>query len=224
MAIRALSVVSSPVFGFFVVLITDSIDTRHGKGVVLMTATLALKTESLPADGPPLEFDAVYAEHFDFVWRNLRRLGVPESCLRDATQEVFLVVHRRLGEFIPRGTLRSWLYSILRRVALAQKRQYRLQFRNGAPPVDPLFDEPGGNPETDAIRGQSLRLLLELLSGLDDDKRDALVSVDLEGMSVPEACIALEVNPNTLYSRIHAARRLMRERLASHLREDRRHP
>lgn len=189
-----------------------------------MTATLALRTESISADGPPLDFDAVYAEHFDFVWRNLRRLGVPESCLRDATQEVFLVVHRRLGEFIPRGTMRSWLYSILRRVALAQKRQYRLQLRSGTAPIDPLIDEFVCNPESDAIRGQSLRLLLELLGRLDDDKRAALVSVDLEGMSVPEACVALEVNPNTLYSRLHAARRLMRERLASCLREGRRHP
>jgi len=189
-----------------------------------MSATLALKTESFPADGPSFEFDAVYAEHFEFVWRNLRRLGVPESSLRDATQEVFLVVHRRLGEFIPRGTLRSWLYSILRRVALAQKRQYRLQIPNGTLETDPLVDELRPSPETEAIRGQSLRLLLHLLNGLDDDKRDALVSVDLEGMSVPEACVALEVNLNTLYSRLHAARRLMRDRLASYHRDGRRHP
>lgn len=192
-------------------------------GVMSMTATLALRTDSIPVDAPPIEFETVYSENFDFVWRNLRRLGVPESCMRDATQEVFLVVHRRLGEFTPRGTLRSWLYSILRRVALAQKRQYRAQCPVRAEPEDPV-DEFFPSPESDAIRGQSLRLLLELLNGLDDDKRDALVSVDLEGMSVPEACIALEVNPNTLYSRLHAARRLMRERLALHLREGRRHP
>jgi RNA polymerase sigma-70 factor (ECF subfamily) len=189
-----------------------------------MSATVALRTEPLPAEGPPLEFDAVYAEHFEFVWRNLRRLGVPESAMRDAAQEVFLVVYRRLGEFVPHGSLRSWLYSILRRVALAQKRQYRLQQPTEAQNSEPLVDESYPDPETDAIRGQSLRRLLELLNGLDDDKREALVSVDLEGMSVPEACVALEVNLNTLYSRLHAARRQMRERLASCHREGRRHP
>ncbi len=189
-----------------------------------MPATVALRTEPLPAEGPPLEFEVVYAEHFDFVWRNLRRLGVPESALRDATQEVFLVVYRRLGEFIPRGTLRSWLYSILRRVALAQKRQYRLQRPTETQNSEPLADESHPDPETDAILGQSLRLVLELLNGLDDDKREALVSVDIEGMSVPEACVALEVNLNTLYSRLHAARRQIRQRLASCHREGRRHP
>ncbi len=189
-----------------------------------MPATVALRTEPLPAEGPPLEFDAVYAEHFDFVWRNLRRLGVPESALRDATQEVFVVVYRRLGEFVPRGTLRSWLYSILRRVALAQKRQYRLQRPTEMQGTDPLADESHPDPETDAIRGQSLRRLLELLNELDDDKREALVSVDLEDMSVPEACVALEVNINTLYSRLSAARRQIRQRLASDHREGGRHP
>jgi RNA polymerase sigma-70 factor (ECF subfamily) len=62
------------------------------------------------------------------------------------------------------------------------------------------------------------------LNELDDDKREALVSVDLEDMSVPEACVALEVNLNTLYSRLHAARRQIRQRLARDHREGGRHP
>ena len=135
-----------------------------------------------------------------FVWRNLRRLGVPESAMRDAAQEVFLVVYRRLGEFVPRGTLRSWIYSILRRVALAQRRRCREPFPTETDGTDRVVDESQPNPENDAVRGQALRQLIELLNSLDDDKRDALVSVDIEGMSVPEACMALDVNPNTLYS------------------------
>ena len=183
-------------------------------GVISMLAPMALRMEPAPTGGPHLEFEAVYAEHFDFVWRNLRRLGVPESALRDAAQEVFLVIYRRLGEFVPRGTLRSWIYSILRRVALAQKRLYCQSFPTETEGADQLADESQLNPESDAVRGQSLRQLLELLNSLDDDKRDALVSVDIEGMSVPEACMALEVNPNTLYSRLRAARRQMRQGLA----------
>lgn len=181
---------------------------------LLMLAPVALKRELSPADGPHLDFEAVYAEHFDFVWRNLRRLGVPEVCLRDAAQEVFLVVHRRLGEFVPRGTLRSWLYSILRRVAWAQKRQYRQRSATETEELDQWVDESRPDPESSAVSDQSLRLLIELLNTLDDDKREALVSVDVEGMSVPEACMALDVNLNTLYSRLRAARRQMRERLA----------
>ncbi len=39
-----------------------------------------------------MTFGEVYAQHFRFVWRSLRRLGVPESDVADAVQDVFLVV------------------------------------------------------------------------------------------------------------------------------------
>ena len=44
-------------------------------------------------------FRALYEAHVDFVWRNLRRLGIPESDTPDKTQEVFVVAHKRFGEF-----------------------------------------------------------------------------------------------------------------------------
>lgn len=196
---------------------------------VAMPVQEVLTTGSVPTgDGECLDFDAIYAEHFDFVWRNLRRLGVRESSLRDAAQEVFIVVHRRLGEFVPRGTLRSWLYSILRRVAAAQRRQYHERsfgYKVGLSEVEErVADESHPDPEGDAVRGQALRQLLELLACLDDDKRDVLVLVDLEGMSVPEACLTLEVNTNTLYSRLRAARQQMRQRFAERNLDDWRRP
>lgn len=195
---------------------------------VAMPVQEVLTIEPAPTGGGEcLDFDTIYAEHFDFVWRNLRRLGVRESGLRDAAQEVFIVVHRRLGEFVPRGTLRSWLYSILRRVAAAQRRQFHGSFgyKVGLSEVeDRVADESHPDPEGNAVRGQALRQLIELLECLDDDKRDVLVLVDLEGMSVPEACLTLEVNTNTLYSRLRAARQQMRQGFAERHLDDWRRP
>jgi hypothetical protein len=42
-----------------------------------------------------LDFDDVYDRHVDFLWRMVRRLGVPESSLADAVQDVLMIVHRR---------------------------------------------------------------------------------------------------------------------------------
>ena len=70
-----------------------------------------------------LDFTAVYEEHFAFVWRSMRRLGVPDRLLDDAAQDVFIVVHRRLGEFEGRSTLKSWLFAIARRVAHDHRRR-----------------------------------------------------------------------------------------------------
>src|SRR5205807_1933250 len=43
-------------------------------------------------------FRAMYEHQVDFVWRNLRRLGVSEAEVDDKTQEVFVIAHRRWGE------------------------------------------------------------------------------------------------------------------------------
>ena len=54
-----------------------------------------------------LAFDEVYDRWLDFVWRSLRRLGVPQASLDDAVQDVFVVVHRRLSTFEGRSTLKT---------------------------------------------------------------------------------------------------------------------
>src|SRR5689334_15233045 len=69
-----------------------------------------------------LTFKEVYEEQFRFVWRSLRRLGVRESDVADAAQDVFLVVHRRLGEFEGRSKVSTWLYGICYRVARDRRR------------------------------------------------------------------------------------------------------
>jgi RNA polymerase sigma-70 factor (ECF subfamily) len=164
-----------------------------------------------PASRP--SFPALYTEHFAFVWRNLRRLGVPEASLRDAAQDVFVVVYRRLGEYEAREKVRSWLYSILTRVAREHARRRR---RKDPTPVDhaeEIADPRAQPPDRGAAQNQDLRLLLELLDELDLEKREAFVLSDLEQMTAPEIAEALGVNLNTVYSRVRAARRELRAAL-----------
>jgi RNA polymerase sigma-70 factor, ECF subfamily len=184
---------------------------------------------TMPGAGPAraqatLAFDEVYAAEFAFVWRNLRRLGVEEAALRDAAQDVFVVVHRRLGDFEGRAPLRSWIYSIVTRIARQYRRtRIRKELRDVEDP-ERIPDRSLPTPEDSAARGQALRLLVSLLDTLDDDKREALVLCDLEGMTVPEAAAAVGSNVNTVYSRVRAARQQLREQLARHDARDARKP
>ena len=52
---------------------------------------------------------ALLASHHAFVWRSLRRLGVPDGDVDDASQQVFLVAHRRLAQIAPESE-RSFLF------------------------------------------------------------------------------------------------------------------
>jgi RNA polymerase sigma-70 factor (ECF subfamily) len=158
---------------------------------------------------PNLSFAELYKTHFAFVWRNLRRLGVPDARLRDAAQDAFLVVHRRLSEFEGRGTLEAWLYSIVRRVAADHRRHILRKCPSNPQPTEGLSDEANPDPEDQAARGEEMRLLLQFLAELDADRRELLILVDLEGLSVTEAAAVLDCNLNTAFSRLKSARHHM---------------
>ncbi|WP_437676372.1 RNA polymerase sigma factor [Sorangium sp. So ce131] len=153
----------------------------------------------------PLDFDAVYDEHADFVWRNLRRLGVRDASLDDALQDVFLVVHRRLGEFEPRSSVKAWLFAIVCRVARDHRRLARRKGGGEELPAGVADRAPGPAEQLEQV--EALKLVDALLAELDDDKRAVLVMAEIEELSAPEIAAALDVKLNTVYSRLRAARR-----------------
>jgi RNA polymerase sigma-70 factor (ECF subfamily) len=163
-----------------------------------------------------LEFDGVYATHFDFVWRSLKRLGVPEHQLDDATQDVFLVVHRRLRDFEGRSTVKTWLFGIVLRVARTHR---RTRLRR---PTEPLLlsNEPAveveRQPEALTEAARAAALVREILEALDDDRRVVFVLAELEQMTAPEIAGCLGVNLNTVYSRLRLARRDFQTALLHH--------
>jgi RNA polymerase sigma-70 factor (ECF subfamily) len=162
-----------------------------------------------PAAGvaPLPTFDAVYGAHVRFVWRTVRAFGVAEAQLEDAVQDVFVVVHRRLGEFAGRARIETWLFAIARRVAGAYRRTaMRKTDRQQA------LDEAmalASNDDTFAAlsRAQAAAAVAALLEQLDDDKRIVFTLVELEQMSVPDVAAVLGINLNTAYSRLRLARR-----------------
>jgi RNA polymerase sigma-70 factor, ECF subfamily len=157
------------------------------------------------ARGQALDFTGVYDEHFPFVWRSLRRLGVPERLLDDAAQDVFIVVHRQLAGFEGRSTLRSWLFGVARRVAHDHRRRIGRKERTEELP-EGVADPRAPSPAAQVERAQALRTLHEILDALDDDKREVFVLAELEQMTVPEIADAIGANVNTIYSRLRAAR------------------
>ena len=167
---------------------------------------------------PPPGLPEIYALHADFVFRNLRRLGVHESLIDDAVQDVFLVVHRRLGDFEARAQVTTWLFGIVLRVAQsyrrsAMRRRARLTDAPSAE-VEQIAMTAAEGPVEAFERREASALLHRLLDELDDDKRAMLVCVELEQLTVPEAAESLGLNLNTAYGRLRAARAAFNEAVA----------
>ncbi len=156
-----------------------------------------------PTGAAELTFAEVYRMHYDFVWRCIRRLGVPSAWVDDATQEVFVIVHRRLRDFDGGRSLRSWLFGILRKVAAAQRRRVA---KSANPPAAP-HPAHGGDPEEEVARQQAADWVERFLSQLDEEQRAVFVLVQCEGVSVVEAAEVMGTKANTAYSRLRLARR-----------------
>jgi RNA polymerase sigma-70 factor (ECF subfamily) len=163
-------------------------------------------------------FEEVYQETFPFVWRTVRRLGVVDSTRDDVTQEVFVTVYRRLGEFQGRCSVKTWVFNILMGIVRNYRRTRRRKGKGHAlstAVVDPaVLADVTADPSELASRAQAGRILHELLDELSEEKAVVFVMADLEGMTVPEIAELVNANVNTVYSRLRAARREFEQALA----------
>jgi RNA polymerase sigma-70 factor (ECF subfamily) len=160
-----------------------------------------------------MTFQQIYDEHFAFVWRALRRLGVREADTADAAQEVFLVVYRKLAEFEGRSRVTTWLFGICLRVARDRQRLAHVR-------REVLDDESAATGRGDAVddieRREALGQLEKALNDMEFDQRVIFAMFELEGMTGEEIAGVVQVPLGTVYSRLRLARESFR-RSASRL-------
>jgi RNA polymerase sigma-70 factor (ECF subfamily) len=153
--------------------------------------------------------DVLFRDHAASVGRLLRKCGVLTDELDDAVQEVFLVAHRR-GGYEPGAALPfTWLGEIAVRVAFAYRRKRRAR---AVEHVDPpaLRRAPSyRTPIQDLEAGELVRLMQAALEALAPEKRDVFVACEIDGRSCEAVARDLGIPIGTVYSRLHAARKVI---------------
>jgi len=156
---------------------------------------------------PSIDVAVIYAEHAQFLWKSLYRLGIPEADLADLLQEVLLVVHRRLDSYDRSCRLTTWLFGICLRVAATARRGRR---RRREEPMDPNVQGhilvESNDPEQNVLARDARRRLDVALDSLEPEKRAVLVMFELEGMACAEIGELLGVPKGTVFSRLSSAR------------------
>ena len=158
-------------------------------------------------------YSELYVRYFEDVWRWVRCLGEPPSSLDDAVQDVFLVAYRRFRDFEGRSSPRTWLFAITTRVVSDHRRSRRRRSRLLGR-MKGMFDGPMRTSVEPIATVERSRALVTALSGLSEERRAVFMMADLEEMSAPEIASALNVNLNTVYSRLRRARDEIAELLA----------
>jgi RNA polymerase sigma-70 factor (ECF subfamily) len=171
--------------------------------------------EGAGAEDRARAFRELYEGHVQFVWRNLRRLGVLDAELDDGTQEVFVVAHRHFDGFEDRGHgARAWLFQIVLRVASDARRRRRRhpEVPDGGTAMAQASIEA---PQAEALaRREALSRLDSALASIELPRRAVLVLHEIEEMTAPEIARILGVPLNTVYSRLRVARAELEKALA----------
>ena len=177
--------------------------------------------QNAPADAATLNLTTIYRDHGQFIWLSLQRFGVRLPDLDDLAHDVFMVVHQKLSRFDPRWPIRPWLFGICMRIAANYRRRRRWKVEMPSSGRDhnraaelPLADDL-------LIKGEDRELAERVLATLEVGKRAIFVMFELEELPCTEIADLMNVPVGTVYSRLHATRRQLKEALARRSRSKR---
>jgi RNA polymerase sigma-70 factor (ECF subfamily) len=147
----------------------------------------------------------------------------------EVTQDVLMKVYRKVGAFRGDSALSSWIYRITFNTAMSRLRTNRadraaeqererllsadqshddVQLRAMREPADWLH-----MPDEELLRAQLREAVADAIDGLPEIYRVPVVLRDIQGLTTEEASTRLNVKGQTLKSRLHRGRLLLRERL-----------
>jgi RNA polymerase sigma-70 factor (ECF subfamily) len=183
--------------------------------------TLAVEPSLVPARTRAREarVRAMVEAHFDGLWRFARRLGVLETDLDDAMQQVFEIAAIRLGDIAP-DSERSFLFSTTFRVASELRRRRGSRREVGEAALERQEDP---HPEPDALTDQArARALLDgVLASMPTELRAVFTLYEIEEMTMTEIAQLLSLAQGTVASRLRRARELFEakvDRLSAEMR------
>ena len=153
---------------------------------------------------------AMVDEHFSFVWRYVRGLGVAEAHVDDATQQVFIVAAQKV-DMITAGAERSFLVGTARGVAANARRTSARRREVSDDGVMDAHADAKATPEEHLASQQGLAILDDFLGQLPDELREVFILFELEGMTMAAMAEALHLPPGTVASRLRRAREEFQE-------------
>jgi len=154
---------------------------------------------------------ALVKQHWDFVGRLIRHLGVGDEEVEDAAQQVFLTLDRKLRE-VELGRERAFLASCAVHIAA---RFRRLRGRRREVSEAPLWELPaaGGDPEQALFQQRRVEQLDSILGGMGDEHSTVFVLYEIEELTMAEIAEVLSLPAGTVASRLRRARQLFQEGL-----------
>ena len=166
--------------------------------------------------------DAYSAKIYQLAFRYLRNKEDAE----EITQDVLYKVYRKAGTFRGDAALSSWIYRITFNAAMSRLRtgkarralaeERRASMDGEEPTPEPRTDIADWSDLADerVLRSQLRKRVFRAILALPAIYRAPVMLRDVQGMSTEEASAMLRVKDQTLKSRLHRGRLILRKQLA----------
>ena len=144
----------------------------------------------------------------------------------EVTQDVLFKVYRKVGEFRGDAALSSWIYRITFNAAMSRLRTAQYQRTQAEERREAASDTPAGEAvradvadwtdlaDERVLRSQLRQRVMRAILALPAIYRAPVMLRDIQGMSTEEASAMLKVKDQTLKSRLHRGRLILRKQLA----------
>lgn len=159
----------------------------------------------------------LYWRHAERVWRYARYFSGNDDTAAEIVQESFLRLVRNLGHFEGRASFSTWLYTIVRSVAIdatTRQRKTRGNVEEDAMARLPAKDD---EPLHELIDSETRAAVREAVGKLPENEREAIVLCELQDLSLKDACGVLGWSESRLKVTLYRARRRLRALLGSYV-------
>jgi RNA polymerase sigma-70 factor (ECF subfamily) len=168
-------------------------------------------------------FRAIMQRHNQRLFRVARAVVNNDDEAEDVLQDAYLKAFAAIGLFRGESGLNTWLTAITLNEARGRLRRRRpgesleVMEEKGVRviPFPGMAEIP--DPEAETVRSETRRLLERAIDGLPDEFRLVFMLRDVEGLSVEETATQLDINPQTVRSRLFRARQSLRQSLMATL-------
>jgi RNA polymerase sigma-70 factor (ECF subfamily) len=157
--------------------------------------------------GDRIAFTELFRRHRNDVARLVFRMLGPTADVEDVVQEVFLQVHKSLGEFRGQAKFTTWLHRVTVNVVLMVRRAARSRPVFAGEPVADHEPDRGMLPDEDAARHARIAAFRRLLDRLPEKKRTVFILHEIEGQSPAEIAEIVDAPVLTVRTRLFYARR-----------------
>jgi RNA polymerase sigma-70 factor (ECF subfamily) len=168
-------------------------------------------------------FELLMRRHNQRLYRAARAIVRDESDAEDILQQAYLLAYTHLDQFEARAEFSTWLMRILINVAtrrlrtLQRVRAVTDTHEEATLDQDARLRHPSPDPEHRAYASELHEMLEDAVDGLPDDYRLVFMLRTVEGLSTKETAEAMGIGEESVKTRLHRGRALLRRGLTARL-------